>query len=200
MAKATFMSGLSGRFGLLIGALVLLVIVYQVLGRGCTVASINFDSGISFACGGDTAAEKTSPPVREASVGGTTPAQPEKPASDTTGARPVALAGEWRNVDAGTRGLTRLVVGDNPATVHAWGSCHPSDCDWGSVPASAFRQSVDGGSAAALQAHFKTGFNETTLIITLAGDGLLRVEMLTHFTDNSGRADYSASDRFRRGS
>ena len=77
-------------------------------------------------------------------------------------------------------GLTRLVVVDNPATVHAWEACHPSDCDWGAVPASAFRQSVNGGSQAALQAHFTTGFNETTLIITPVGEGL-RVETLSAF-------------------
>jgi hypothetical protein len=202
MEKTAFTSG---KLGLLIGALVLAVLVYQVLGRGCTVASISFDSGISFACAGDTVAEKTpSPPARVSTASTTTqapaPSRPETQpahASENTNAKPIALAGEWHNADAATRGLTRLVVGENPATVHAWGSCHPSDCDWGAVPASAFRQSVDGGSEAALQAHFKTGANETTLIITPVGDEL-RVETLTHFTDKSGRADYSVRDQFRR--
>ena len=107
MEKTAFTSG---KLGLLIGALVLLVLVYQVLGRGCTVASIGFASGISFACAGDTVAEKApSPPSRVSSPSAEThtptPARPETqpPRPETPNAKPVALAGEWRNEDAATR-------------------------------------------------------------------------------------------------
>lgn len=184
----------SKRLTVLIGALMLLVLVYQVIGRGCTVSSIGFENGVSFAC---TDAPPEAP--RPAASASTMP----EPAHSATPAPASALppadfAGEWRNVDGNTRGLTRLIVSANPAAVRAWGSCHPSDCDWGSAPAVPFRQSVDGGAAAALQAVFKTAFSETTLIVTPTGPGLIGVETLTHFTDKSGRADYSQREQFRR--
>ena len=52
------------------------------------------------------------------------------------------LEGMWKNVDPQTRGLTTLdikVDGDK-VTVHAWGKCHPTDCDWGTVDATAYAQ------------------------------------------------------------
>jgi hypothetical protein len=43
------------------------------------------------------------------------------------------FAGEWLNEDLNTRGLTKLQIdqGDGQMRVHAWGRCHPTDCDWG---------------------------------------------------------------------
>jgi hypothetical protein len=65
-------------------------------------------------------------------------------------------AGEWKNIDPNTRGITRLDVrvncGDTricrvdsngnvtctepgpPYTIRIWGKCSPTDCDWGTVP------------------------------------------------------------------
>jgi hypothetical protein len=50
------------------------------------------------------------------------------------------FAGSWTNVDTNTGGITTLeirVSGDS-ADVHAWGKCHPSDCDWGNDGSYAF--------------------------------------------------------------
>jgi len=49
--------------------------------------------------------------------------------------RPVEadLSGVWQNKDSQTPGNTKLEIrqhGDK-VTVHAWGKCHPTDCDWG---------------------------------------------------------------------
>jgi hypothetical protein len=52
--------------------------------------------------------------------------------------QPVVLAkttfqGVWQNKDPATRSITKLEIkqsGDK-VTVHAWGKCHPKDCDWG---------------------------------------------------------------------
>lgn len=43
------------------------------------------------------------------------------------------LAGNWKNDNPTTRGITRLEVQQEGETVrvHAWGSCSPQDCDWG---------------------------------------------------------------------
>jgi hypothetical protein len=47
--------------------------------------------------------------------------------------RPQIFSGSWHNEDRHTRGLTHLDIynrGDQ-IFVHAWGKCHPRDCDWG---------------------------------------------------------------------
>jgi hypothetical protein len=43
------------------------------------------------------------------------------------------LDGEWVNKDPNTNGITHFVIahhGDD-IFIHAWGKCHPTDCDWG---------------------------------------------------------------------
>jgi hypothetical protein len=106
--------------------------------------------------------------------------------------------GEWRNVDANTRGVTRFVLAGNPMTLHAWGACHPTDCDWGAVPTSPFHESVSGGQVGALRALFRTSFDEVTVIVTPVPGEMLHAQFLTHFTDRSGRADTSENYQFRR--
>lgn len=45
----------------------------------------------------------------------------------------VNLNGTWINEDPNTRGITKLVINKQDSRVHAWGQCHPHDCDWGKV-------------------------------------------------------------------
>ena len=47
------------------------------------------------------------------------------------------FSGTWNNADRATKGVTKLEISvkGSSASVHAWGKCHPQDCDWGSVPA-----------------------------------------------------------------
>ncbi|MFY9314974.1 MAG: hypothetical protein WAO95_05370 [Burkholderiales bacterium] len=111
--------------------------------------------------------------------------------------------GKWQNVDPNTSGLTVLeisLVGDR-VKVHAWGRCHPTDCDWKSVDASAFGPNVRSAlprDAKTLMAVFKTSFSESILVIDPAEWNKLRVELLTRFTDQSGRPAYSATHTFSR--
>ena len=111
--------------------------------------------------------------------------------------------GKWKNVDPNTRGLTTLDIGvsGDRVNVHAWGKCHPTDCDWGTVDATAYAPSVDAHlprDAHALTAVFTTNFSESLLVINPVGGHKLRVEVLTRFTDNSGRSAYSAVYTFSR--
>jgi hypothetical protein len=49
------------------------------------------------------------------------------------------------NADPNTGGITRVTiekVGPWHVKVHVFGSCHPTDCDWGSVPGHAYTESV----------------------------------------------------------
>jgi len=64
------------------------------------------------------------------------------------------FAGNWTNSDPNTGGLTKLAitVSGASASVHAWGSCHPTDCDWGTVPAYVFAPDVSSDPVSQAQA------------------------------------------------
>jgi hypothetical protein len=79
-----------------------------------------------------------------------------------------SLMGTWRNVDANTRGLTRLDIGQDeelPLTFHAWGKCEPQDCDWGVTKAV---QDGDGWAGV-----FRFGFVTTTVRVRWQGSHLV---------------------------
>jgi hypothetical protein len=113
------------------------------------------------------------------------------------------FAGYWTNVDPNTGGTTALeiAVSDSTVNVHAWGKCHPSDCDWGTTTAYPFAPDVSSdisNNAQALLAIFDAGFSETTLVIKLDGDNL-QVDNYDRFKDNSGRSNYLATYTFQKG-
>lgn len=110
--------------------------------------------------------------------------------------------GNWKNVDANTGGVTKLAIANvgNTLTVHAWGKCHPTDCDWDAVPAYAYAPTVqDNVSAKArtISATFRTNFSETLMVIEPATDKL-RAQTMTRFTDNSNRSNYIGVETFSR--
>ena len=113
------------------------------------------------------------------------------------------LVGTWVNADANPRGITRVQVthSDGQFFVQAWGACSPQDCDWGRVRARPFSGSVSTSPEAdahTLSASFRTDFNRTQLVLASGGNGELRVELMTTFTDQSNRSSYASSERFRR--
>jgi len=112
------------------------------------------------------------------------------------------FSGNWTNVDPNTGGITRLNIDvfGSSASVHAWGKCHPTDCDWGSVNAFAFGPDVSSdlsSQALALMAVYSTGFSTTTLFIKPQGNRL-SAQSYTRFTDNSGRSNYGSSYVFQK--
>ena len=106
------------------------------------------------------------------------------------------MNGNWFNVDANTRGLVQIEIHDNK--IHPWGACHPNPCDWGVLKAKSFAQAVDSGLAVALLSKQSTSFSHVEITLSLERDGRLRAEVFTHFTDNSGRADYRTANYFTR--
>ena len=135
------------------------------------------------------------------------PSQPSGSASSSTSSGPKHglsdFTGAWQNADSQTRGITRLAIRADGANifVSAWGKCHPSDCEWGEVPAQAFGENISaagGANIRTISALFKTNFSEATLTIRPGDGSALDVEDMTHFTDNSGRANYASSYVFRR--
>jgi hypothetical protein len=118
------------------------------------------------------------------------PAPAQQPAARNS------LNGTWINVDPATRGIVRIQI--NGEKVHPYGACHPDLCDWGVLKAKSFASTVDSKNSIALLTKKKTSFNQSQLTLALGAGGKLRVEVLTHFTDGSGRTDYRTVDTFAR--
>jgi hypothetical protein len=101
--------------------------------------------------------------------------------------------GTWVNWDHQTRGLVRLMIAANgPAiAVHAFGACSPTPCDWGTVQGLVYADKVTSTPAVAFSTVYAFTFKQTTIVGKLL-NGALIVESFDHFTDKSGRADYSS--------
>ena len=104
---------------------------------------------------------------------------------------PGVLLGTWTNCDHHTRGLVRLVIGHagTAISIHAFGACTPTPCDWGQIPAEVYSTGVTSTAGIGFTAHYKFAFKET-IIVGFEELGVLTVETFDHFTDKSGRADY----------
>jgi hypothetical protein len=112
------------------------------------------------------------------------------------------FTGTWQNVNSNDRGVIRITItaAGNAVTVHVWGSCTPTPCDWGQAPAVAYGNSVQATlpqEATVLRAEYTQSFARRQIVIHPAGNQL-RVEVLTQFTDNSNRANFGDTDLFNR--
>jgi hypothetical protein len=117
--------------------------------------------------------------------------------------RAADYVGLWKNPDVQTSTIPELVVrpGGKGLLVQIWGKCHPTNCDWGSVPAIPMGQSVAvpaDQEALALTATFNPGFAEQHVTLRLLDQDLLVATTDTHFRDKSGRADYESEVRLSR--
>ena len=114
-----------------------------------------------------------------------------------------AYKGVWVNVNPSTSGLTKLRIKrlGGIVRVNAFGQCHPTDCNWGTVNGFAFGPSVSVHpflSTRTLVASYKPSFARKMLIIERAGSNRLRVKVLTRFVDGSGRKPYSKTYLLKR--
>ena len=119
--------------------------------------------------------------------------------------------GSWRNLDAGTRSVTRVQVNNQCSDlrtcdqngvctwnggyfVRVFGRCHPTDCDWGEVKAT---RMADGWI---LATYVKSWATKHVWLKTYSFGGVvhLRVYVRTDFTDADGRTDYTTDEWFVR--
>ncbi len=135
-------------------------------------------------------ADLSAPEVREV------PVNPEV----RTIVNPGSLIGSWVNVDPATRGITKIVVGwggGGHLSVHAYGACSPTPCDWGGVAGIAYGPDVANRVADAFTAVYSVAFKDTIVAGVMQGN-LLSVNSFSHFKDSSGRSDYHSRDLFRK--
>jgi hypothetical protein len=112
------------------------------------------------------------------------------------------FAGDWENVNPDTRGVTalKITVSGINVKVHAWGQCHPTDCDWGNMQAHAYGPNVSSnlaGTAQAVSVVHKESFAERLMILRSSGTQL-QAATYTRFTDTSGRTNYADVETFKR--
>ena len=112
------------------------------------------------------------------------------------------FAGNWKNMDSASRGLSTLRVrtGGDSVWIHAWEKCHPTDCDWGEVSGTTFAPGVAAdpeNNAQKVTAVFETSFSNTLMTLSPADGDEIEADTQTRFTDNSGRSSYSSTYTFR---
>lgn len=115
------------------------------------------------------------------------------------------FAGKWKNIDPETRGLSTMEImprGRN-YDIQVWGKCHPSDCAWGHALGTIYTTGdacTESGpeNSQVLFTIYVHSFAEGFLIIRPAANDRLNVELLTKFTDQSGRLNYRSVMSFAR--
>lgn len=121
-----------------------------------------------------------------------------------------ALLGTWVNTNASTRSVKQVIVAPTrigSVTVDAFGSCVPTLCEWGRVPANVYGANVSAPTGATFQSNqrFLSGGKEwsrTTLFGSVAETRIglrLTLRELTVFEDGSGRKNYNVTETFARG-
>ena len=110
--------------------------------------------------------------------------------------------GNWVNVNEQTGGIRAMQIGqqDEQFVMRAWGACHPILCKWGLTKVSFLAPGGSSKDATAATAVFTTNFKEPHLTMRPGANGTLMVEVIVHFTDKSGRSDYTKSEIFRSAS
>ena len=113
------------------------------------------------------------------------------------------FAGKWKNIDPQTRGITNIHidVSGSRIRIQTWGKCHPSDCAWGFAEGTAYAPSVQSNlveTADTVSTIYLTSFSQMILFIRPAEEGQIKVELLTKFTDQSGRANTRHIETFSR--
>jgi hypothetical protein len=130
--------------------------------------------------------------------------QPSATTSGTATATPVSqglsltsLLGTWENTDSSTRGTVKFILSQSNGglTVHGFGACSPTPCDWGPVPGVSYAADVQSTSAVAFTAKYNFGFSDDIVAGYLSGN-TLTVGHFTRFTDNSGRPNIASIETF----
>jgi hypothetical protein len=115
---------------------------------------------------------------------------------------PPTLTGVWTAVKS-YGGLTRVIVTESGGTfqIHPFGSCSPTDCDWGVQSASQFGNSPSSSTSVGFQSSinqtFASRFLQGHLILSTSGETLLEITTQTTFATRDPRYDYELAEDFQ---
>ena len=102
------------------------------------------------------------------------------------------FSGTWKNIDPNTSGITHIDIGRPTLTtlsIHAYGKCHPTDCNWGTIYVP-----YKGDPTVAV---YEFGFETTTLTLEVDKECPLYVHSTSVFHDGTNR-DYTADEYFNK--
>lgn len=113
------------------------------------------------------------------------------------------LLGAWTNVDPTTQSLVRFTLAPSgtDVTVHAYGACTPTPCDWGTAAGTVYATKVSSPDGVAFSALYTFSFAQVLLTGIMDGTPsvpYLNVQEFTKFTDGSGRSNYYVKERFAK--
>ncbi len=123
-------------------------------------------------------------------------------AATAVGAEPLEdWLGTWSNPSSSGLVGVDIALEGGALRITGRGACTPNPCDWGETAAYAHAPSaaVDpADDTASILATWNHGFSEATLVLGRAGGGALSAQLLTRFTDGSGRSDYVSTTTLTR--
>jgi len=107
----------------------------------------------------------------------------------------VPFLGSWKNTNSATRNLTRVDITPSTqifpvASAHAFGKCHPTDCDWGKEDA---YRGPAGSNQLKVTFYAKANdwwhsiFADLYLTLTFVSANRLNYQLQTIYVDYSGR-------------
>jgi hypothetical protein len=111
---------------------------------------------------------------------------------------PDVIVGGWVSEDAETRDMTKFLIAENtgsssaPLTINAFGSCSPSDCDWGQRPMHLVGSSISDDTPYRAVSSWDHGFSKVFLVTRLQGSELV-YDKFTVFQDGSDRSNYMST-------
>ncbi|NER17928.1 hypothetical protein [Spongiivirga citrea] len=110
--------------------------------------------------------------------------------------------GTWKNVNARTRGITKVIISGNGASpyLQIFGSCSPKDCDWGRKKSTAYSNSVNGNvrsNSEYLSADFSQGFANRKVLVKMSGSTMV-VTTFTTFKNGDRRSNYATTEKFKK--
>jgi len=107
--------------------------------------------------------------------------------------------GQWFNVDKATRGTAKLVISRNGEKwlIQGWGTCHPTDCNWGQVPLFIGGEGINDKSFTHGFAIWNFDFKTEYMTLKIKNDSLF-TESINIFKDGSGRSNYFPTEEFKQ--
>jgi len=115
------------------------------------------------------------------------------PLTSSAQTAPADMDGTWNASSSGM--LTKVVIAHTGSsyTLHAFASCTPTPCDWGTKPLTIFAPTAGTPIGKVGMATFPQGFKTATIVVTLndATSPVLNVQTLTKFAPGDTRSNYA---------
>ncbi len=108
--------------------------------------------------------------------------------------------GNWKIASRDATGVAYVQIspsGGNNVSVRVYGNCHPIECNWGLAKAQSYTAGPQSDDVISISAEFNSGFARKQLIIRKAEPGELKLNVLTVFSDGSGRHDFDMTSKLK---